>query len=257
LYQSFIGLLLMLGLTGLALYWSMVAFRLNYHLNRNGVAIQWGLGQQRIPFQTIQQIIPGQQFRPAEGRKGLNLAGLRLGQSEINGFGLLRFRATAPLSHSLLIVTEQQTYVISPQQPDSFLAAWQRRQTLGPTQQWAESLRRQWPLNIPILADPLTWWLLGLAALLNLMLLGYVCLNYAGLPQMLPVHFNNLGQADRIATRATLFILPAAGAIVWLFNALLGIVVYRREKIAAYLLWGSAIAMQGCLWIALITITAG
>ena len=63
-------------------------------------------------------------------------------------------------------------------------------------------------------------------------------------------------RADRIADKLVLFTLPAAGAIVWLTNAILGSLIYRREKVAAYLLWGSSIAMQLCLWVAVLTITA-
>jgi hypothetical protein len=37
-------------------------------------------------------------------------------------------------------------------------------------------------------------------------------------------------------------------------NTLLGWMVHRREKLAAYLLWGCAIVMQIALWIALVTI---
>ena len=47
----------------------------------------------------------------------------------------------------------------------------------------------------------------------------------------------------------------AAGAIVLGLNTLLGSLIYRREKVAAYLLWGSAIVMQIFLWLAVLTIT--
>ena len=58
IFQLIIGLLIILTGTGLALYWAMIAFRLHYHLNRNGVAVQWGLIRIRIPFNQIQNIIP-------------------------------------------------------------------------------------------------------------------------------------------------------------------------------------------------------
>ena len=98
--------------------------------------------------------------------------------------------------------------------------------------------------------------MLGSAALLLLALLGYISLNYLDFPQALPIHFDSLGRADRIASRVFLFTLPAAGAIVWGINFILGSLIYRREKIGAYLLWGSTIAMQLGLWMALLTIIA-
>jgi len=257
LFKLLVGLLVALGLTGVALYWTLIAFKLDYHLNRNGLAIQWGLSQQRIPINAIEEVVPGKDIAMPPTFRGINLGGLRFGWGDLAGYGPLKFQTTAPLTQSLLIVTANQSYVISPRQPDAFVKAWRTRQELGPTQQWTTQVRRQWPFSIPLLADPLTWWLLGLAVLLCLALFGYISLNYPDLPPSLPVGFNSLGRADRIADKATLFILPAAGVIVWLVNAFLGSLMYRREKVGAYLLWGSSIAMQLTLWVAVLTITAG
>jgi hypothetical protein len=251
-----IGLLAVFALVIITLYWAIVAFKLDYYLNRNGVTIQWGLCQQLIPFRVIKDIVPGQKITARPTFKGIKIAGLYLGWGELSGYGPLKFRTTVSLAESLLVVTAHQTYVISPDQPHAFLKAWQARQNLGPTQEWAEGVRRRWPLNIAVLSDPLTWGLWSLAALICLALLGYICLNYPDLPGSLPVHFNSLGQADRIADKATLFTLPAVGGIVWVINILLGSLFYRQERVAAYLLWSSTIGMQVCLWIAALTITA-
>ncbi len=251
-----VGLLIALALAGLGAYWTVVAFRLNYHINRNGLAIQWGLSQQRIPIDKINNIMWGRDVAAPLEFKGFVMDGLHLGWGKLAEYNLLKFRTTAPIYQSLLIVTPRQTYLISPRHPQKFIDAWQARQHLGPTQQWTTSARQQWPLNIPVLLDPLTWWLLGAAALLTITLLGYISLRYAELPPSLPIHFNNLGRADRIADKITLFIFPAAGATFWAINALLGGLIYKAEKLGAYLLWGSSIAIELCLWVAVFTITA-
>lgn len=250
-----VGLLVTLGSMGLMLYGALVVFKLGYHINRNGLAIRWGLGQQLIPFQSIKAIIPGKDVTPSTAFRAANIAGLHFGWAELPEYGLLRFRATAPLAESLLVVTPDQTYVISPDQPQAFLKAWQVRQNLGPTQQWSESIRRRWPLNIPLVLDPLTWRLLGTAAFFCFSLVGYISLNYPNLPASLPIHFDNLGQADRIADKRILFTLPLLGAIVWGVNLVLGSLFYRQEKLAAYLLWGSTVVVQLCLWAAVLMIT--
>lgn len=256
MFKLLIALLLILGLAVLALYWALIALKLNYHLNRNGLAIQWGLAQQqRIPFESIKEIIPGTEL-PVSQLSGVNIAGLRLGQSQLAGYGPIKFYATAAPVDSLLIVTPQYSYLISPRQPDNFIQAWQARRTLGPTQHWPAGIRRNWPLTIPLLVDPLTWWLLGLAALACLALFGYLSLIFPQLPPSLPIHFNTFGNADRIADKSTLLMLPAAGAITLAFNGLLGSIIYRWEKVAAYLLWGNALVIQICLWVAVLTVTA-
>lgn len=256
IFKYIMGLLVAVGITAIALHWALIAFKLGYYLNRNGLSIQWGLGQQQIPITAVKTIVRGATISPVPNFRGLNLGGLRFGWSKSAEYGSLKFRATAPLRQSLLIVTAGEAYVISPDRPDSFLKAWQTRQALGPTQQWRLQVQRQWPLNIPLLADPLTWCLLAGSALLCLALFGYIALRYPELPQALPVHFDSLGRADRIADKMSLFILSAAGATVWSMNAFLGGLIYRREKVAAYLLWAVAAVMQLCLWVAVLTITA-
>jgi hypothetical protein len=255
-FTLIIGLLIVLALVVTAFYWTLVVFKLDYHLNRNGLSIQWGLAQQRIPIEAIDDILPGQKL-PAEATfKGIAIDGLQLGWGNLAEMGRLKFHTTASLTQSLLVVTPDRNYVISPRQPDSFLKAWRARKELGPTQKWAADTRWQWPLNIPLFNDRLMWSLIGVSALLCLALVGYISISYADLPPSLPVHFNTLGRADRIADKAILFILPTAGGIVWMINLLLGSLIYRYEKFGAYLLWSSSVAMQLCLWIAALTITA-
>src|SRR5262245_12203511 len=65
LFKFLLALLVGLALTGTALYWALVAFKLHYHINRNGLTIQWGLSRQLIPIHMIEQIIPGKEISPA------------------------------------------------------------------------------------------------------------------------------------------------------------------------------------------------
>ena len=59
-FQLFVVVLAALLMTGLALYWAIIAFTLHYHLNRNGLAIQWGMAQQRVPFESIKTTFIGE-----------------------------------------------------------------------------------------------------------------------------------------------------------------------------------------------------
>jgi hypothetical protein len=224
---------------------------LNYHLDRNGLAIQWGLTQHHIPFDSIETMTSGQNASATGQFWEINFIGLRFGRGRVNDNSPLKFRSTTSLMDSVLVTTLDQTYVISPRQPERFLQAWQERQALGPTQEWSTTVHRSWPLNSPLLADRLAWWFLGIAALLWLVLAGYLALNYADLPASLPIHFDALGRADRITSKLTLLVLPVAGALVWLVNMLLGELVYQKERLVAYFLWGGALVMQVCLGIAL------
>ncbi|MCG3208858.1 MAG: hypothetical protein FOGNACKC_02471 [Anaerolineae bacterium] len=254
-FQAVVAFLVALGLALMAIYWAIAGLTLRYHLNRNGIVIQWGVAQQFIPFEHIIKIVPGHTLSDLPTFRGVNFIGLRFGRGELPGFRLLRFRSTALVGHSLLVITDRASYVISPQQPEAFIKAWQARQSLGPTQDWPEGISRRWPFDTPLFNDALALWLIGLSAALLLVLLGLISLTYSALPAALPIHFDSLGRADRIAPKLFLFTLPVAGAIVWVVNLVFGGILYRREQIGAYLLWGSTIVTMICLWVALFTIT--
>lgn len=255
IFKLLVGVLVIVGVAGLALYWAFVAFKLHYHLNRNGLAIRWGLARLLIPFDSISEIVPGSTLETNPSFRGINVAGLRFGWGQSAGYGPLKYFTTAPLAESLLVVTPQQTYVISPHQPHQFLTAWQARQTIGPTQQWTVSLRRNWPFNYPLMTDTLAWCFFGLGAVACLSLLGYLAITFTDLPRSLPIHFNAFGVPDRIADKSALFTLPLVGAAIFVINATLGGLFYRWEKVAAYILWGSTVAMQIFLWGAILTLT--
>ncbi len=250
IYLLFLEALVAFGLMGLTIVWTIVTFKLRYAVTRNGITIHWGLAQQQIPFNQIEQIISGKELPTPLEFKGIKVAGLQLGWGELLGYGETKFYTTASLTNSLLIVTPKQAYFVSPRYPNDFLHAWEVRRELGPTQQWAMEVRRNWPLNIPILADSLTWGLLGTAALICLALFGYVSFLFPDLSRTVPLHFNALGQIDRTADKAILFLFPIVGAMLLLINALLGGYAYREEKLAAYFSWGSAVVVQVCLWVA-------
>lgn len=250
------GTILAVVAMGIAFYWAVLAFELHYYLSRNGLVIRWGLAQQRIPLDHIQEIVPGHALPAPPTFIGLNIAGLRLGWGKLADYGRVKFHTTAAVAESLFVITPQQTYVISPSQPEQFLQAWQARQSLGPTQRWSTGRQWGWPFNYPILTDRLAWWLLSLAFLTGLAQLGYLSSIFVDLPRSLPIHFDAFGLPDRIADKSTLLTLPTLGLAALALNGVLGILVYRWEKVAAYLLWGSGLALQLCLWVAAITLTS-
>lgn len=95
---------------------------------------------------------------------------------------------------------------------------------------------------------------LGLAFVVNAAAFAYVVSRYPNLPEFLPLHYNALGDVDYIGTRADSFKLPAIGTAVWLANALLGVFLYRYERLASHLLLASAVATQVVVLAAVVTI---
>jgi hypothetical protein len=107
----------------------------------------------------------------------------------------------------------------------------------------------------PLWWDSLAWWLLVIGGLSNLALFAYVAWSFPHLPPTVPLHFNSLGQVDRIGISADLFTIPLIGGVVWLLNAGLGLALYGRDPMLTYMLAGGAQLTQILLAVGALTLT--
>jgi hypothetical protein len=100
---------------------------------------------------------------------------------------------------------------------------------------------------------------LAAAALLNALLFIYLAVQVGRLPAEVPLHFNQLGEVDRVGPPAGLFLLPLAGLLAWLVNGLIGWWFYlgRQERPVALVLWGAAVVVQVIAWSAVLGLLAG
>ncbi len=252
-----VGLIVLLSLPILAVlaYQVVSCLTLRYHLDRNGIVVRWAGNEQIIPIRDIQQIVLGHELKnPPVRRRGLRWPGHERGEGMVPGVGRTRFLATQPLPGQLLLVTPGLAFAISPRDPERFLQGFAARQELGPNRLLGRELRQAGWLTWPVWTDETAWMLLGAAVVINLALFGYLSARFPGLDFQLPLHFNNLGQADRIGTKIELFALPIIGLIVLGTNLILGLALYRRERAGAYLLWGAATAAQALFWLATFSI---
>ena len=246
-----VALLVDLAALALMLYWSMAAWRLRYRLSRNGLVIHWGASRIVVPMERIEAVVPGSQLGGSavspwgyRAFRGLAWPGLRVGRAQLPDGTPARLYTTTSLAHSVAVLTPDGAYVISPPDPGLFVEAWRVRRPLGPTQHWREEEQRAWPLNLPIWRERWAWWLLGWGLLVNLALHGYLAFTYERLPAMLPLHFDVLGQVDRIASRAEVLRLPQLALLMLVVDLVLGFAVYGRDRVGTYLLWGGGLMVQ-------------
>jgi hypothetical protein len=256
-----LAVVLDLVLLALVLYWSIAALRLRYRLDRNGLVICWGASRLVVPMERIHAVIPGSEVGVGEDAtsgwrafRGIAWPGLRAGHAQLPGDEPARVFSTASLAQSTVVLTPDCAYVVSPRDADAFIEAWRVRRPLGPTQYWREEEQRAWFLDLPIWRDRWAWTLIGLSLLANLALYGYLALVYDQLPAILPFHFDVLGQADRIAPRSEILRLPQVALLMLGLDLGLGLVVYGRQRIAAYLVWSGGLVLQMLVWGAVLTI---
>jgi Domain of unknown function (DUF1648)/Bacterial PH domain len=255
---SFVLALWVLGsllAAGYLSYRTVGAFTLEYWVDRDGVTLVWGLTRQIIPMAAIQRI-----------QRGATAVGVdrlwpwhwpyterrRLWGADV---GVVSSYATRPLSEQVILVTDGESYGLSPADPAKFLAAIQSRYALGVARPLRPELQRPplwtWRLWRDRVAQVLI--VAGLAGVL--LMFGILAFRYPSLPADVPLHFDVNGIPDRIAAKSGLFALPFIGMLVWLVNLVSGIWLYRRYQLgAAYLLWGGALIVQAIAALALLNL---
>jgi uncharacterized membrane protein len=97
----------------------------------------------------------------------------------------------------------------------------------------------------------------GLAALGNVALFVYLWLRFDTLPDLIPLHFDASGLADRIEAKSAIWGIPIIGAIVLVANTIVGVAVHSRERAATLLLLTGALLVQILLWLAVNSIVGG
>ncbi|MFN8484581.1 MAG: PH domain-containing protein [Anaerolineae bacterium] len=243
------GALLLLSLPALAVlvYWLWGALSLRYAMDRNAVRIHWAATTHVIPLPNITAIEDGADFY-VERVHGYHWPGLLVGLGHLDRLGSAVICATRPLPEQLILVTRRGRYAVSPADRVAFIEALGTRQRLGPTEALAETAWQPRWMRLPIWRDRLVYALFGAGIVLSLLLWAWVSLLYGSLPASLPMR----GIAATPLARAIALWLPLAGAAALVVNSTLAVAVHRRERFAAYLSLGSAVAVQVFIWIALL-----
>ena len=238
----------------LILYCLYGLLSLSYTLDRNGLTIRWGALLHSIPMDSIERVAPASELGASTRFWGIAWPGYRIGPGQLKGVAPLRAYATRPLAKQLLVVTPSAVYGISPADPHAFLADFTRRKNLGAAREMEPGTRRARWTSLPFLGDRKAQALMLGGFLLNAGLFGYVCQAYPALPRLLSLHFDALGEVDRVGARAELFSLPLIGLIAQVYDATAGLLLHRRQATAAYLLAAAGLLVQLLLWAAVVNI---
>jgi hypothetical protein len=254
LYFTSLLLVLSLPLAGLWIFWYLGLLTLHYHLDRNALSITCGTSRQIVPMGAIQRIVPGSEVRVARGFKGVGWPGYLHGTVQLEGLGMLLTSSTEPLEHQLVVVTNSWCYGISPRNTQQFLEDLAARRSLGPIREYAQAMETTAFAALRVWRDRWFWGIIVLAFAANAVLFGLVSRLYAYLPERMPLHFDALGQVDRIAAKSGILVIPGIGMLTLAVNGLLSLLIYQRERLGAYLLAVIALAVQAISWLAAISI---
>jgi hypothetical protein len=247
--------LITLPVIALLVYWLIGLNRSVYWLDRNALTIRWGAVQQVIPMASIRQVLHGSEIAGKVQRfRGGRWPGHWVGQAQVDELGTTLFYAAGGLDTQLVVVTPGLAYAITPIDVTGFVEAFEQRQKMGPTQEVAQASVRPDIFDWSLWSDRLAIGLVGATVIACLLLFGYTCWRFPNLAPRVALHFDAVGLPDRFGPRAQVFLLPAIGLMSLGANFALGLPLYLRDRMGAYLLWGGAFVVQSLAWVAAVGI---
>lgn len=250
-----VGALACLALAGWLAFQTHQLASTSYSIDRNALVIRWGQLREVVPMGDVQRVLEADEI--ADGLRMLRapLPGWWFGEGRHPALGKIRFYATAPLDHQVLIVTPERSYAVSPYDDEAFLDAFRTRLEMRPTQNVAHTRLLPPYMALPVWTDRIAQVLLILAIALNLLTFGLSAGRFPAVPAQLALHFDAAGSVDRFGDKPQLFVPPLIALITLAISVGLGLALYRNEeKLAAYMLWGGAIAIQALFFVATATI---
>jgi hypothetical protein len=212
----------------------LLAYRLyclwgaNYTLERDGVRLQWGLRSEAIPVDKILWVLPAGEVDNTLPLPLIRWPGTILGTRQLPSGTPVEYMADSP-ARLIVIATERQWYVISPQFPDEFLSYFRRLNEMGSL----SPLRAQsvYPgfLMWRFWQDRSARLLFVAAVILNLLLLGWVSL-IVPVRSQIALHLDAGGVPVEYVSSIQLLLLPILSMAFFFADWLLSLFFFRRDE---------------------------
>ena len=221
------------------IYRAYSLWRADYYIDRDSLALNWGLRVEDIPLTDIEWIRPADDLTRPLVLPPFPLPGALLGLRRHTDLGVIEFLAS-DAKRLLLVATAKRIFVISPENPASLTQTFARATELGsltPTE--AKSV-------YPSFVFAQAWenaivrylWLSGL--FLNLGLFAWVSLIIPSTPRIALGLRIAEGTLESVPS-TQLILLPIASLLLFVGGWLAGLYFYRweKERALAFMVWAS------------------
>lgn len=214
--------------------------RADYYIDRDSLAILWGLRVEDIPLTDIEWVRPASDLTHPLSLPRFRLPGALLGTRRHADLGLVEFIAS-DTKNLILVATSKRIFAISPKDTAALVRTFARATELG-------SLTRAEPKSVyPSFVVTQAWespiarflWLSGF--FLNLGLVIWVGILIPSLAQV-PIGFNAFGVPNAATASVRLILLPLISALMFVIGVTAGLYFYRweRQRPLAFIVWGSS-----------------
>ena len=221
-------------------YRAYALLRADYYIDRDSLAMLWGLRVEDIPLTDIEWVRPASDLTRPLLLPRFRLPGAILGTRRHPELGLVEFIASSS-RNVILIATSKRIFAISPHNPAGLVQTFARATEMGslmPTE--AKSvypsflIAQAWDSSFARFL-----WIIGI--LLNLGLIAWVAILIPSLSQI-PFGFDPFGTPNEIAPSTQLILLPLVSGLLFIVGLTAGLYFYRwdRQRPLAFILWGSS-----------------
>ncbi len=218
-------------------YRAYALFKADYYIDRDSLAMLWGLRVEDIPLTDIEWVRPASDLTHPLALPRFRWPGSVLGTRRHPDLGLVEFIASSP-RNLILIATAKRVFAISPKDPAALVRTFARATELG-------SLTPAEPKSVyPSFIVTQAWespvarflWVGGF--LLNLGLVVWVGILIPSLTRV-PFGFDAFGAPNDITSSARLILLPLISALMFVTGIATGLYFYRwdRTRPLSFLLW--------------------
>jgi hypothetical protein len=221
-------------------YRAYALLRADYYIDRDSLAMLWGLRIEDVPLIDIEWVRPASDLTHPLAYPSLRMPGAVLGRRRHRDLGLIEFIAS-DTRNMLLIATSKRIFAISPRNAAGLVRTFARATEMG-------SLSPAEPKSVyPSFVITHAWesslarflWMSGL--LLNLGLMIWVGILIPALTQV-ALGFTAFGAPRNIVPSARLILLPLISLAMYGIGVTAGLYFYRWEKQRplAFIVWASS-----------------
>jgi hypothetical protein len=221
-------------------YRAYALLRADYYIDRDSLAMLWGLRIEDIPLTDIEWVRPASDLTHPLLLPRFRLPGAVLGTRRHPDLGLVEFIASNS-RNLILIATSKRVFAISPQNAAGLVQTFARATEMGslmPTE--AKSVYPSF-LITQAWENPLARFLWMGGILLNLGLIAWVGTLIPSLSQI-PLGFNPFGLPNEAGPSTQLILLPLISTLLFIVGITAGLYFYRweRQRPLAFVLWISS-----------------